>query len=79
MDIGSNDIEKKGRNDTKKKAGSRTKITQYKYGSTTHVTGNSGACKFKKKNLCLTAAKGGEEKEGEKEGTDSNIIVACEI
>ena len=48
-------------------------------GSTTHLTSNSGACKFNKKNLRLTAIKGVEEKEGEKEGTDSEIIAACDI
>ena len=40
---------------------------------------NKCECKFNKKNLRLTAAKGVEEKEGEKEGTDSEIIAACEL
>ena len=79
MDTGRNDTEKKGSNDTKKKAGSRTKRAQCKCGSTTHLTNNSGACKFNKKNLRLTSEKGGKEKEGEKEGIDSKIIAAYDI
>ena len=54
-------------------------ITQYTCGSTTRLPSNSGAYKLNKKNLCFTAVKGGEEKESEKEGTDNQIIAACEI
>ena len=64
---------------TKKKPRNKAKRTQCKCGSTTHLTSNSGACKFNKKNLLLAATEAAEGKDDEKGGTDDQIIAAKEM